>query len=183
MRGLIRNRVVTIAASLSAVFGVAGCATHVADVDHLDTDGALVFGKLEIIKNDERVRISDGLFGNAPIIHLVRIGDDDRLTGRVGQDGEFAWRLAPGDYQVSKISFNNNGDRVETRFRFRVSVDPDSELIYVGTLRLVTRFFPGYYGVDGVVGYSVRNDCRRDCGGRIAELGMTDVEPMVALLR
>ncbi|MCG8371846.1 MAG: hypothetical protein MJA32_15225 [Proteobacteria bacterium] len=183
MRGLFRNKGVTFAAFLSAVSGLAGCATNVSDIGHPATEGALVFGKLELVRNDERVAISDGLFGNAPVIHLVRSGDHERLTGRVGQDGEFAWRLEPGDYRVSKISFNNNGDRVETGFRFRVSVDRDSELIYVGTLRLVTRFFAGYYGVDGVVGYSVRNDCPRDCGGRIEELGMTEVEPMVALLR
>ena len=183
MKGILRNRAVTIAALVCVFAGLTGCATSASSPDLIHAGNPVVFGKLELVKNDERVSIGDGFLANAPVIYLEREDTGKRVLGKIGVDGEFAWRLAPGDYRVSKISFHNHGQRVETRFRQRFTVDQDSELVYIGTIKLVTRFFAGYHGVDGVVGYSVRNDCPRDCSTRLEGLGMTEAKPYVALLR
>ena len=169
---------------------VSGCATQVDQVASgqalagAGSSASVVFGKFRLVRNGEEAMINDGILGTSVVLHLENLATKDEIRGSVGDNGEFAWALEPGFYRVSKVTFNNRGERVEPLTNLTFSMSPDKEAVYIGTVTMETTIESGYYGINGTVdAYRVRNDCATDCASRLAEMGMTDAEVDIGLLR
>ena len=182
---------ITAAILIFASLAVSGCATPARSIDSgeelakagMTSGDSLVFGKLEMQRNGETVKISNGLFGYSPTLYLIRESTGERISGAVGAAGEFAWALAPGEYTVSKVSFMNRGEKFEPEIDYRFAVVPGSDTVYIGTITLESTFESGYYGLNGTVdSYSVDDHCESDCADRLARLGLSASETTVALL-
>jgi hypothetical protein len=177
------TRIVSTLAGAIAVLMLAGCASSLQNVAATDADEATVFGKLRLVRNDELVDLGGGVFGNTASFHIVNDALGKEFVGEVGKGGDFAWALEPGSYYLTAIDFHNKGERVSAPARLRFTVADDASAVYIGTITLYTRFFTGYHGIDGRLSHSVRNECSRDCNGRLESLGFDDAELTVALLR
>ena len=185
------GKITAISAILVAAVSLSGCAVTAtgSDVDQLNAQTlaapgeTVVFGKFRLIRNGEEAHIDNGFLLTSAAMYLRRAGEPGKIRGKVGHDGEFAWALEPGNYRVSSIRFSNRGERVEPITNFSFSVAGDSEALYIGTVTLETTFDSGFYGLNGVVdGYSVRNDCSRDCAARLENLGLDASDATVSLL-
>ena len=185
------GKITAISAVLVAVVSLSGCATSAtsADVDKhtaqaLAAPGeTVVFGKFRLIRNGEEAHIDNGFLSTSATLYLRQAGESGKIVGKVGEEGEFAWALEPGNYRVSSISFSNRGERVEPITNFSFSVSGDTEALYIGTVTLETSFDSGFYGLNGVVdGYSVRNDCSSDCAARLERLGLAASDASISLL-
>ena len=190
MKGLT-GRIIAISAGLAAVVGLSACATSATGVDAdkgtaqaLAAPGeSVVFGKFRLVRNGEEAQFNNDMFATSAALYLKRAGEPGRILGKVGEDGEFAWALEPGNYRVSSISFNNLGERVEPITNFSFSVSGDTDAVYIGTVTLEATFESGYYGINGVVdGYSVRNDCSSGCAARLERLGLDASDSSISLL-
>jgi hypothetical protein len=160
-----------------------GCAATSGDVLTADDGKAAVFGKFELVKNGQQVRIGEGLFAHHATLLFNEQGADDEIIGKVGRDGEFTWYLAPGDYHVSAVAFSNHGERVEPGVSLNFTVQPDMKAAYIGTIRVESSFDSGYYGTDARLGATtVRDDCWQDCAARLAELNLTEADLYVSIL-
>ena len=112
------------------------------------------------------------------------MGSGKQTIGRVGQDGEFAWALEPGNYEVVTIGFDNRGEHKQADANFTFAVSDAHDAVYVGTVSLETSFQSGYYGFNGTVDdYTVSNDCAADCSARLDRLGLSADSMDVALLQ
>ena len=174
-----------------AAITATGCSTTARSIGNGDElakaapteDQALVFGKFQMVRNGQIVKLGEGLFGNSATLHLYRNGSEQKIAGNVGTGGEFAWLLEPGDYVVSNVGFMIRGDRYEPDADFHFTVSNGSDAVYVGTLTLESTFDSGYFGLSGTVdSYKVDNHCESDCANRLARLGLVDNNPTVALL-
>jgi hypothetical protein len=178
-----RTRILSAATGLIAALMLTGCASSLQNVAAIDADEATVFGKLRLVRNDEHVDLGGGMFGNTASFRIASDALDKEFVGQVGEGGDFAWALEPGSYYLTAIDFHNKGERVSAPARLRFTVAEDASAVYIGTITLYTRFFTGYHGIDGRLSHSIRNECSRDCNGRLESLGFDDAELTVALLR
>lgn len=179
MNGAIRNFAVTILAG--ALF--AGCASNPAPLAGA-ADGATVFGKFRLLRNGEEVIFGNGIFANSAMLNLYEADGERQIVANVGRDGEFSWNLAPGDYRLSSIAFMFHGERVEPQTNFVFSVSAEHAASYVGTVTLESTFQSGYLGPNGAVDrITIVDDCRTDCGSRLARLGLKGENAAVSLPR
>ena len=190
MTKVIRNLIKTITyVAVAAVF--AGCATTVDSVNESAkiaqsaevTDKKIVFGKFRLMQNGEEVTLGDSVFANSATLQLYRYETDREIVGKVGKDGDFAWVLEPGQYQLSSIAFKHRGESIEpdTSFAFTVSADHDAS--YVGTITLEATSDSGYHGTSVMVErFTVSNDCEAECGKVLTALGMTQDAATTSLL-
>ena len=190
MNGVIRNLIVTITVVL-AMGALSGCATTAKSIDSdatlakaASSTDAVVFGKFRLIRNGHEANVGDGIFATTATLHLYQDGAGKAIVGKVGDDGEFAWALAPGQYRVSSIGFDNRGERAETDTDFTFTVSADHDAVYVGTITLETTFDSGYFGLNGAVDrYTISDDCMSDCSDRLARLGLSADAAAVSLLQ
>ncbi|MEO1203303.1 MAG: hypothetical protein AAFX10_11380 [Pseudomonadota bacterium] len=170
---------------------VSGCATSARSIDSgeelskagMTSQEALVFGKFALQRNGENVKLSNTLFGNPATLHLVSNETDERIIGTLGQDGEFAWALTPGDYTVASVSFMNRGEKFKPDADYRFTVAAGGEPVYIGTITLESTFESGYFGLNGTVdSYRIDNHCEADCADRLTRLGLSSSELTVALM-
>ena len=175
--------------TVMAVF--AGCAATVESVDNSAqlgqgsdfTTEKVVFGKFRLVQNGEEVTLGKSIFANSATLRLVKDGAGREIVGKVGNDGEFAWALQPGEYQLSSIAFKHRGETIEpdTSFVFTVSADHDAS--YVGTITLQATSDSGYHGTNVMVErFTVSNDCEAECGKVLGALGMTEDAATTSLL-
>lgn len=166
--------------ALLGLLALSGCAST-GSIDSSDelakaVNGSekLIFGKFRLVRNGEEADLGAGLFATTAELHVVN-GDGERdLVGKVGKDGEFAWALEPGTYQVTTIGFDNRGEREETGANFAFTVPADYDAVYVGTITLEASFDSGWYGTNGAVdNMFISNDCERDCAERMETLGLS----------
>ncbi len=177
MTRLTKN--ITVILGALAATALAGCSTTAGTIDNGDqlakaADGSdsVVFGKFTLVRNGDEAKLNDGFFATTASLHVVA-EDGHKIVGRVGKGGEFAWVLAPGDYQISAIDFDNRGEREETAANFAFTVPADGKPVYIGTIRLEATFDNGYYGTNGAVDdFFVKNDCAKDCAERLEALGL-----------
>lgn len=178
MTRLTRNFTVIVGALAAAA--LAGCSTTAGTIDNSEelarvSNGAdsVVFGKFTLVRNGEEARLGDGMFATTASLHVTSADGQGSIIGRVGKDGEFAWALAPGDYRITTIDFDNRGDREETGANLAFTVPADGKPVYIGTIRLEASFDNGYYGTNGAVDdFFVTNDCATDCARRLEALGL-----------
>lgn len=178
MTRLIRNTAVVLAAL--ATITLAGCSTTAGTIDNGDKlakaangSDSVVFGKFTLVRNGAEAKLNDGMFATTASLHVVGEDGQGKIIGRVGKDGEFAWALAPGDYRISTIDFDNRGEREETSASLAFTVPADGKPVYIGTIRLEASFDNGYYGSNGAVDdFFVKNDCATDCARRLEALGL-----------
>ena len=189
---LINRKNLLALCSIVAVFALSACGTTARTIDSGEelakasaaTADTVVFGKFRLLRNGSEANLGEGIFANSATLHLYDQGERREIAGKVGKGGEFAWVLAPGQYRVSSIGFNNRGERAETETDFSFTVSADSEAIYVGTITLETTFDSGYFGLNGVVDrYTVSDDCANDCAGRLERLGLSSDAATVSLLQ
>ncbi len=149
-----------------------------------DVPKPAVIGKLEVVKNGEPQRLGSSLLANQAKFTLINTATQQRHRVRVGRDGHFSWRLAPGQYQLSGIDFLVRGERVTAQSHFVLTVTDALPATYVGTLSLETRFASGFYGLSGTVDrLAVADDCRADCAPMLAQLGLDEEAVAVMLMR
>ena len=143
----------------------------------------LVFGKFRLVRNGNEADLGTGLFANRATLRMVNGKDDREILGQVGNDGEFAWTLAPGRYRLTAIDFDSRGERETADTSFTFVVPADHKAVYIGSITLEATFESGYYGLNGMVDdYVVTNDCAADCAGRLDRLGLSMDDMTVALL-
>ncbi len=192
MHTVTRDKVVR-ASMIAAVLALAtGCAATASNIDSTDelakassgNSHPVVFGKLEFVRNGERIELGEGMMATSAKVQLFDQDDNRQIVGDVGDDGEFSWVLAPGTYEVAKIGFRYQGQDIapETSFEFTVSSEHDAT--YLGTISLETTFDAGYNGVNGKVDkFTVWNECAEDCGTRLTRLGLSDDSSTESLFR
>lgn len=182
-----RHRIALCTTVLTAL-GLSACSTmtsiesgeQLADAAPGET---LVFGKFRLVRNGNEADLGTGPFANRAMLHMVNGKDDRDIVGQVGDDGEFAWTLAPGRYQLTAIDFDSRGERETTETNFTFAVPADHEAVYIGSITLETTFESGYYGLNGTVDdYRVTNDCATDCANRLDRLGLSMDDMTVELL-
>lgn len=187
MKNATKNFAAAVLASGLAFAGLSGCATTADSVDssaelQQAAAGHVVFGKFRLVRNGHVVPLDDGMLANTATFTLTRDGVGQEITAKVGQDGEFAWALAPGQYKVSGIGFSYHGDRIKTPANFVFTAAVDHGATYVGTITLETSFYSGSYGTIGAVdSFTVANDCASDCEGRLTRLGLSLDDATIAL--
>jgi hypothetical protein len=192
MNGISRSIFATISVCLTALVGFSGCANTAKTVDsatELDnatsaTADTVVFGKFRLVRNGYEAKLGSSIIANNATLHLYHQDGHEKVVGRVGRDGEFAWILKPGSYRVSSIGFYNRGDKVEPATDFTFNVPARNEAIYVGTITLETTFDSGFLGVNGTVDrYTVANECATYCAARLEQLGLSADSATVALMQ
>lgn len=192
MNGISRNIVATISVCLLALVGVSGCANTASSIDSgaelakaaSAPSDTIVFGKFRLVRNGYEAKLGTSVFANSATLHLYQQDGNEKIVGKVGRDGEFAWVLKPGSYRVSSIGFYNRGDKVEPVTDFTFNVPAEQEAIYVGTITLESTFDSGFLGVNGTVDrYTVNNDCEMDCANRLEQLGLSADSATVALMQ
>jgi hypothetical protein len=190
MKGTL-SRLIAASALIVAIVGISGCATAARSIDSSQdlavaatgAEGAVAFGKFQLIRNGEAASIGNGLLSTSAVMTLHKAGEYEPFVGQVGADGDFAWALEPGFYRVSSIRFDNRGERVQPITNFTFSVDRDHAAVYVGTITLEATFESGYYGLNGIVnGYTVSNDCASDCAPRLEQLGLDVADATISLM-
>ena len=110
-----------VAIATLAVALLAGCATSTGTIDSskaaskaVDSSESIVFGKFTLYRNGKEAKLDDGLFaGTTAFLHVNGDNGARQIVGQVGENGEFAWALEPGNYQVSAIDFYHRGERQE----------------------------------------------------------------------
>lgn len=143
---------------------------------------AVVFGKFRLMKNGNEVQLGQGLFGNSALLRLYRASDQEEVTSRVGKNGEFSAKLAPGDYYLTSIAFQHQGETIEPETNFVFSVSADHHASYVGTITLETTFGSSYNGMKGSIDrIMIGNDCATDCAARLEQFGMANNTVATAL--
>ena len=169
-----------VAAALAAT-ALAGCSTTTGTIDNGDklarvakTSDGVVFGKFTLVRNGEEAKLNAGLFATTASLHVAGEDGQGKMIGRVGKDGEFAWALAPGDYRITAVDFDNRGERQETAANLTFTVPADGRPVYIGTIHLEASFDSGYYGTNGAVDdFFVKDDCKTDCARRLEALGLS----------
>ena len=170
------NKLLALITLLTLAFGSAHAAP--------DTAKPAVLGKLEVVKNGEPLRIGSSPLASQAKLTLINTATRKRHKVRVGRNGHFSWRLAPGQYQLSGIDFMVRGEPVTAQSNFVLTVTDAMPATYVGTVSLETRFESGFYGLSGTVDrLAVADDCRADCGPMLSQLGLDEGTVAVRLLR
>ena len=179
-----------LATATLAVALLAGCATSTGTIDSskaasnaVDDSESIVFGKFTLYRNGKAAKLDDGLFaGTTAFLHVNDDNGARQIVGQVGEDGEFAWALEPGNYQVSALDFYHRGERQEIEAGLDFKVPADGKPVYVGTITLEASIDMGYYRPKGAVdGFYVRNDCEDDCARRLDALGLSADTPHVVI--
>ncbi len=184
MNKMIRNMTMTLAGACALAVS-SGCATApgaVADVDKA-ANTAVVFGKLELVRNGSPVELGNGLFANSAIMTLSEQGEGRPITARVGDNGEFSWALPAGTYRIEKIAFRVQNAIVEPETNLTFTVSPEHDASYLGTVALEANFDTGYLGVRGGVDkLTVWDNCSTDCAARLDELGVAEADSASSLM-
>ena len=142
----------------------------------------VVFGEFRLLKNGYETKFGDGVFGNVAALRLYRVDDQEEFTIRVGEDGEFSRRLAPGDYYVMNVSFKYRGETIRPDTNFMFNVSGDSGANYLGTLTLEATFSSGYNGTMGSFDrFLVADECASVCERRLAEFGLNNADVTTSL--
>ncbi len=142
----------------------------------------MVFGKFRLLKNGEETQLGTGFFSNVAALRLYRADDQEEFTVRVGENGEFARELTPGDYYVMNISFKYRGETVRPETNFMFNVSDDGQPNYVGTITLAAKFRNGYHGSKGNFDrFLISNECASECERRLAELGLENSVAVTSL--
>ncbi len=189
MPRLTRKLMLTLAA-ITAGAMLAGCSTTSGSIDSGEklakaSNGAdaVIFGKFRLIRNGREARLDDGFFASTAVLHVSDGNGGKEIIGKVGKDGEFAWVLAPGDYKISTIGFDNRGERETTSANLALTVPNGHKAVYVGTITLEASFDSGYYGTNGSVdNFFITNDCASDCAARLQALGLASGDMSVSVL-
>ena len=170
------NQLITLISLLALAFG-----TTLAAADEVKP---AVLGKLEVVKNGEPQRLGSSLLANRAKMTLVNTATQQQHRVRVGRDGRFSSRLAPGQYRLSGIDFMVRGEPVTAQSNFVLTVADAAPATYVGTVTLETQFRSGFYGLSGTVDrLAVADDCRADCAPMLSQLGLDEEAVTVNLLR
>lgn len=192
MNTVTRDKVVKASMILAVLALSAGCAATAPNIDSTNelarassgTSHPVVFGKLEFVRNGERVELGEGLMATTAKVQLFDEEGNRQIVGGVGHDGEFSWVLEPGTYQVARIGFRYQGQNVEPETSFQFTVSPDHDATYIGTISLEATMDSGYMGVNGTVDkFTVWNECASDCESRLTELGLSDNNSTMSLFR
>lgn len=142
----------------------------------------MVFGKFRLLKNGSETQLGSGFFSNVASLRLYRDDDQEEFTVRVGENGEFARALTPGDYYVMNISFKYRGETVRPETNFMFNVSDNGQPNYVGTITLAANFSNGYHGSKGSFDrFLISNECASDCARRLAELGLENQVAVTSL--
>ncbi len=190
MSTVTRDKVVRASMILAVLALATGCAATVTNIDSSDelakaTNGVMhpvVFGKLEFVRNGERVELGEGILSTTAKVQLYDQDGNRQIVGNVGEDGEFSWMLEPGTYQVARIGFRYQGRDVAPETNFLFTVSPEHDATYLGTISLEATFDAGYNGVSGTVEkFTVWNECASDCETRLTELGLSDTASTMSL--
>ena len=183
-----RNMIVTIAGILAAAL-LAGCGTTASiesreDFANHASTGTVIFGKFRLIRNGTEANVGNSLFGTTVLIQVDNDRPEHSIVGKVGDDGEFAWALEPGNYVISSIAFDNRGERQETDAHLAFTVSGDHKAVYIGTITLEASLDSGYYGTNGSVDdFQISNDCGSECQARLQALGLSTNDMTVSLMQ
>ena len=192
MNNVIRKISFISMACAVAFAGLTGCSSTGATIDSSDKlakisaapDESVVFGKFRLIQNGEETPLGNGFLTSSATLRLVDHAGDRVITGRVGRDGEFAWVLPAGDYNLSSVSFSKRGERIETPTNFSFTVSSAYDAVYIGTVSLEATLDSGYYGMNGTIDrLNIIDECKKDCSARLSRLGLDSQAPAIALLR
>ena len=174
-----------------AVAGISGCTMPTKSIDSGDqlaaaqADGntTVVFGKFRLLRNGSEVELNDGMFANSAKLHIYTEDGELEVIGKVGKDGEFAWALEPGEYQLESIRVTNRSETTSPETNFRFAVPVGTKAVYLGTMTLETTLNYGYYGMSGTFdSVTVDNDCSSDCAARLSRLGLASDDSVTSLL-
>ena len=174
----------TLSIVVALVAGFAGSAgfSSPAVAAEAGFERVVVFGQFRLLKNGSEVKLGEGFFSNVAALRLYRPEDQEDFTGRVEEDGEFAFKLAPGEYYLMSITFKHQGETIEPETNYVINVSPGIEAAYIGTITLETTFGGGYHGMKGSFDrFIVSNECAADCNRRMADLGIAGAPMEVAL--
>lgn len=137
----------------------------------------VVFGKFQLYKNGVETELGDGFFSNTAALNLYRPADQEEMTVKVGENGEFSRQLAPGDYYLVGIEFKHRGETVEPETNYVFTVPADAPTSYMGTIAMHATFNGGYMGIDGKIDrFVLTDDCRAECDGILSNLGMAGAD-------
>jgi len=173
---------ITLLVFYSVLSAFSSSAVAADDINLASDREAVVFGKFRLLKNGEETNLGEGFFSNVASLRLYRADDQEEFTVRVGEDGEFASALTPGEYYVMYISFKYRGETVRPETNFKFDVVDNTQPVYVGTITLDAKFKNGYHGSKGSFErYLISNDCASVCGRRLAELGLENAVAVTSL--
>ena len=186
MNGLT-HKVVLVTLACIGVTLLSGCVSTKGNLSsgaELTAAEPVVFGKFRLVRNGVEANINGGIFSGTATLKLFHVDGQQEIAGKVGENGEFAWALEPGDYRVTSIAFSNRGVRAEPETDFGFTVKEGQDAIYVGTVTLEATIDSGYYGINGVVdNLTVSDDCAVDCNRILERLGLEEGVEQIALLR
>jgi hypothetical protein len=187
MRGQIRKLV--IAAGILAISGLAGCATVSeqmganVDAEKLAAGDALVVGKLRLVRNGYEVPLGDGLLSNTATLRLYKDGAGDQIIGKVGDNGEFAWPLTAGDYEIASVGFGFRGERLSAPTNLVFTVSEGDRVSYIGTITMEVTLETGYNGTLGSLDrFWIGDDCATDCDRLVSNAGLSSTTATTSLV-
>ena len=133
----------------------------------------VVFGRFELYKNGVETKLGDSFFSNTAALNLYRPADQEEMTVKVGDNGEFSRTLAPGEYYLIGIEFKHRGESVQPETNYVFTVPADAATSYMGTIAMHATFSGGYMGVDGKIDrFILTDDCRAECSSILSNLGL-----------
>ena len=83
-----RTRILSATAGVIAALALAGCASSLENVAATDADEATVFGKLQLVRNDQHVDLGGGMFGNTASFRIVSDALGNLVVARRVVDSE-----------------------------------------------------------------------------------------------
>ena len=151
---------------LALVGLIAGCVTTEPNIietgaweqAQLSESTSIVFGRVLWLENGTQKMTDSSAFYVEP--RLLRLEDKSRHLGRISENGEFAWALAPGNYVVDRIIYRDTWSGMYyfvPKVGFRIP--EKGKTYYIGTLRAdfsPKRDFIG--GLSGQAKISIEND-------------------------
>lgn len=157
------------------------------DVDarmHAGAGDTLVVGRVAWIRNGEAVGIGDRDSGDGVTIGLHDTADDRSIDASVGSGGYFMWRLPPGEYHLSSLTFRYRASTFLGRAGFHLSVPATEDPVYVGTLAVDTTMQPGLFGWKAEIHrFAVTEEWISDCEFILSQLGRSQDPVQIALLQ
>ncbi len=176
------RRLITVTAAGCLLTGLSGCASTASHIDSAaelarqagDPAATVVFGRFELLRNGHAADFGNGNFASSATLNLTASGSATPVVGHIGRNGEFAWLLEPGTYQVTSIGFRYHGQKIEPSTGFTFTVPEGYRSSYVGTITLETSFDRGLLGTRARVDrYLIDDDCAAVCETRLTRLGLT----------
>lgn len=158
-----------VLAGIAAALLAAGCANSPMLGDALSANKQdNVIGSFGLVKNGHVADFNGQPLGNRAYIHVSNLSMQPITTAMVRRDGNFSLDLQPGNYVIDAITFEHQGEMIESQASFQFDVG-NNDLTYIGAMTLEVSLENSALGIVGTADrITVANSCGANCDADIA---------------